>query len=159
MRLSTSSRTRIVHACGGAVALVMIAGFFLSTVTVELIGSHADIADVKRTIVLLLPVLAGAMALTGGTGAALAGSPARGRAATKRRRMSIIAPNGLLILIPAALFLGWKASNDAFDLAFDVVQIVELAAGATNFVLLALNFRDGLTMTGRLRREPAADRG
>ena len=72
------------------------------------------------------------------------------------RRMPIIAANGLLVLIPAALFLSWKAATDEFDSAFYAVQALELVAGAVNFTLLALNMRDGLRMTGRLpkRRFP-----
>lgn len=147
----TRSYLRLSHAIGGALAIILIAGFFLTTVTIELIGSHADIAAAKRAIVYLLPVLACAMALAGASGFTLASKPVRGRAAVKQRRMSIIAPNGLLVLIPAALFLSWKANADAFDAAFYLVQSAELLAGATNLLLLGLNIRDGLMMTGRLR--------
>jgi hypothetical protein len=38
---------------------------------------------------------------------------------------------------------------------FYVVQAIELIAGATNFVLMGLNVRDGLRMAGRLRACPA----
>ena len=64
--------------------------------------------------------------------------------------MPIIAANGVLVLIPSALFLAWKASASAFDSAFYAVQAVELIAGAVNVTLLSLNMRDGLRMTRRL---------
>tara|TARA_B100000678_G_C18161957_1_gene483430 strand:- start:918 stop:1151 length:234 start_codon:yes stop_codon:yes gene_type:complete len=70
------------------------------------------------------------------------------------RRMPVIAANGLLVLIPAALFLSWKAGADEIDSAFYAVQALELLAGAVNFTLLALNMRDGLRMTGRLSKRP-----
>jgi hypothetical protein len=66
--------------------------------------------------------------------------------------VTLIAANGLLILIPAALFLASKARHGEFDTAFYSVQAIELIAGAANIMLLALNMRDGLRMTGRLRR-------
>ena len=56
----------------------------------------------------------------------------------------------MLVLIPSALFLAWKASAGAFDAAFYAVQAVELIAGAVNVTLLSLNMRDGLRMTRRL---------
>jgi hypothetical protein len=75
-------------------------------------------------------------------------APAR----AKKRRMPIIAMNGLLILLPAAWFLSGKASAGEFDSAFYGVQIVELIAGAANLTMMGLNIRDGFKMTGRFRR-------
>ena len=63
--------------------------------------------------------------------------------------MPFVAANGIVILIPAALFLAWKADSYAFDAAFYAVQVVELVAGAVNLALLGLNVRDGLRLTGR----------
>ena len=70
----------------------------------------------------------------------------------KLRRMPIIAANGVLILVPAALFLAMKARGGAFDGAFYAVQAIELVAGAINLALLSLSLRDGLRLSGRLRR-------
>ena len=72
------------------------------------------------------------------------------------KRMRTIAANGILILIPSALFLAAKARAAEFDNAFSLVQALELIAGATNIALLALNMRDGLRIKGRFRRRPAA---
>lgn len=60
--------------------------------------------------------------------------------------MPLIAANGLVVLIPAALFLTAKAKAGEFDSLFSTVQAVELIAGAINFSLLGLNMRDGLAM-------------
>ena len=65
--------------------------------------------------------------------------------------MRLIAGNGMLVLVPAVLFLAWKAAQAEFDTAFIAVQIVEFAAGSVNLVLMGLNIRDGLRLTGRLR--------
>jgi Na+/H+ antiporter NhaA len=69
--------------------------------------------------------------------------------------MPLIAANGILILIPSALFLASKASAGEFDTGFYAAQALELAAGATNIALLGFNMRDGLKMKGRLRCKPA----
>jgi hypothetical protein len=64
--------------------------------------------------------------------------------------MPFIAGNGLLILIPAALFLDRLASRGEFGALFYAVQTLELIAGAVNLTLMSLNARDGLRLTGRL---------
>ncbi len=145
---------KLVHPVAGAIALLTIASFWFSTLISELSGSVEAVVAVKTAIpwgfLLLIPALAAA----GGTGVSLAGGQAKGLAATKLRRMPVIAANGLLILVPSALFLAWKASAGEFDAAFYGVQAIELVAGAANLVLLGLNMRDGLRMTGRLRVRP-----
>ena len=71
------------------------------------------------------------------------------------KRMRIIAGNGILVLIPSALFLASKARAGEFDTSFYVVQVLELAAGAMNIALLGLNLRDGLRMKGWFRARRA----
>ena len=145
---------KLVHPLAGAIALLTIASFWSSTLISELSGSVEAVVAVKTAIpwgfLLLIPALAAA----GGTGFSLAGGRAKGLAAIKLKRMPVIAANGLLILVPSALFLAWKASAGEFDAAFYGVQAIELVAGAANLVLLGLNMRDGLRMTGRLRIRP-----
>jgi hypothetical protein len=65
--------------------------------------------------------------------------------------MPVIAGNGLLILVPAALVLDRWAAAGAFDARFYVVQAVELLAGGTNLTLMGLDMRDGLRLSGRFR--------
>lgn len=143
---------RVVHPVAGAVALLTIATFWLSTALTELFGSKAAIVAVKSAIpwgfLLLIPALAAA----GGSGFALAKGARAGLIGMKLKRMPFIAANGLLILIPSALFLAFKAKAGEFDLAFYLVQALELVAGPVNMALLGLNMRDGLKMTGRLGR-------
>ena len=145
---------KLVHPVAGAIALLTIASFWFSTLISELSGSVEAVVAVKTAIpwgfLLLIPALAAA----GGTVFSLVRGRAKGLAATKLKRMPVIAANGLLILVPSALFLAWKASAGEFDAAFYGVQAIELVAGAANLVLLGLNMRDGLRMTGRLRIRP-----
>jgi hypothetical protein len=66
----------------------------------------------------------------------------------KLRRMPFIAANGLLVLVPSALYLAAAARSGSFGTAFIAVQAIELAAGAVNITLLGLNLRDGLRLRG-----------
>ncbi|WP_025035851.1 hypothetical protein [Bradyrhizobium sp. DOA9] len=147
--------TRTIHPVAGAVALTIIATFWLSTALTELFASHQTIAMVKTAIpwgfLLLVPMLAAA----GGSGFVLAKERRAGLIGAKIKRMPFIAGNGILVLVPAALFLASKAKAAEFDTTFYAVQSLELFAGATNIGLLGLNMRDGFRMKGRFRgRQP-----
>ncbi|MEZ5955560.1 MAG: hypothetical protein R3C13_14790 [Hyphomonas sp.] len=126
--------------------------FWTSTLTVEIAGGPGAIAALKQAILWGMLVLIPALALTGFSGMKSLSGPAHGLASTKLRRMPFIAGNGILVLIPSAVFLHMKASTGAFDTAFYAVQAVELVAGAINLTLLGLNLRDGLRMTRRRRQ-------
>jgi len=87
------------------------------------------------------------MGATGGSGLKLAGSSRAPVIVMKKRRMAIIAANGIGVLVPSAMFLAWRAANGTFDTWFYAVQTLELTAGALNFALLAANARTGRRMT------------
>ncbi|MBB4256951.1 MULTISPECIES: hypothetical protein [unclassified Bradyrhizobium] len=147
--------TRIIHPVAGAVALTTIATFWLSTALTELFASHASIATVKMAIPWGFLLLVPALAVTGGSGFFLAKGRRGGVIGAKIKRMPFIAGNGILLLIPAALFLAFKAKAAEFDTTFYAVQTLELLAGAMNIALLGLNMRDGFKMKSRFRvRQP-----
>jgi hypothetical protein len=143
---------KTIHPTAGALAILTIAAFWLSTALTELFASAAAVIAVKTAIpwgfLLLIPALMAA----GGSGFALAKGRRAGPVSAKLKRMPLIAANGILVLIPSALFLASKASAAEFDTGFYAVQALELAAGAVNIALLGLNMRDGLRLTGRLRQ-------
>lgn len=147
--------TKIIHPIAGAIAILTIATFWLSTVISELFGSQAAVIAVKTTLPWGFLLLVPALAAAGGSGFVLSKGRRGALIDKKKKRMPIIAANGLLVLIPSALFLASKAGAGEFDAAFYAVQALELVAGLVNLALLALNMRDGLKMKGRLRR-PAA---
>jgi len=148
--------TKYIHPVAGGLAILTIATFWFSTALSELFGFPVTITAVKTAIPWGFLVLIPALAAAGGTGFALSKERRVGLIATKMRRMQFIAANGILILIPSALFLATKARTAQFDSVFYLVQALELAAGATNIALLVLNMRDGLRIKGRFRRKPAA---
>lgn len=147
---------KVVHPIAGVVAMLTILTFWVSTIVSELVGSAASIVAVKSAVVWGLLLLVPALAATGGTGVALARGARGGIIGAKLKRMPFIAANGLLVLVPSALFLAFKAKADQFDTSFYAVQAIELLAGAINLALLSLNMRDGLRMTGRLKRSKQA---
>ncbi len=147
-----SAMIKVLHPVAGALAMLAIASFWLSTALAELFAPAAVVVAVKTAIPWGLLVLVPALAATGGSGLALARGRRGGLVGAKLRRMPFIAANGLLVLIPSALFLAFKARSGQFDLGFYLVQTLELAVGATNLALLGLNMRDGLKLKGRLRR-------
>ena len=143
-----------VHKVAGAIATLTIATFWLSTAVAELALGNGAVITVKTLIPYGFLILIPAMATAGGTGFRLAKGRTAGLIGAKRKRMPIIAANGVLVLIPSALYLAAKAQAGAFDTSFYAVQGLELLAGATNLFLLGLNIRDGRKMTAgrRLRR-------
>ncbi|WP_341769873.1 FAD-binding oxidoreductase [Agrobacterium pusense] len=149
---------KIVHPVAGLIATLTIATFWLSTVISELFLSEAAIVAVKTAIPWGFLILIPALAATGGSGFAWSKGQRQGLVGTKLKRMPFIAANGLLILIPAALFLASKARAGEFDTMFYVVQVLELIAGATNLSLLALQMRDGMRLT-QWRRSSFLQRG
>ena len=146
---------KFIHPIAGALAIITIATFWLATVVSEVFGSPALVTTVKTTIPWGFLILIPALAAAGGTGFRLARGHRAGRVGAKAKRMPLIALNGIIVLIPSAFFLAYKAQAGIFDTSFYVVQGLELLAGAVNITLLGLNMRDGLMMTGRLRRMPA----
>ncbi len=141
---------KIVHPIAGAIALLTIATFWISTVVVELFGSEAAVIAVKTSIPWGFLILVPALAATGGTGMAMVRRARGGLVGQKFRRMPVIAANGILILIPSALYLSYKASTGSFDATFYAVQALEQIAGAVNLSLITLNIRDGMRISGRI---------
>ena len=145
--------TLILHRLAAFVAILCIATFFLATIFVELVGGTESIATLKSLIVWPgLFILVPSIVVAGGSGVALAKSRSGNLVIQKKRRMPFIGANGVLVLIPCALFLDRWASAGALDTHFYVVQGVELVAGAINLILMGMNMRDGFRMSGRFRR-------
>ncbi|GAA4120046.1 hypothetical protein ACFFTN_28625 [Aminobacter aganoensis] len=140
-----------LHAAAGTVALITVTCFWISTAAAELSGNAETIAMVKAAILAGMVVLIPAMMIAGASGFSLGKGWRSPIVQQKKRRMRIVAANGLLVLLPSAYVLAGWAEAGRFDAGFVVVQGLELIAGAINITLLSLNMRDGLA----LRRKPA----
>ncbi len=141
----------IAHAAAGTLALATVATFWIATVVTELLLGQSAVVAVKYGILLGMAVLIPALMVTGASGFALAKGRGGRLVRRKQRRMPFVAGNGLLVLVPAAVFLYQKAVTGELDTVFYTVQAVELLAGGVNITLLSLNLRDGLRLSGRRR--------
>lgn len=140
-----------IHPIVACAAMGFIACFWLSSVLSEVLGTHDTVLMVKQSILYTFCLFIPCMILTGISGNKLAGKGKHPLIMAKRRRMPIIALNGVFILIPCAVFLFVKAREGEFDKWFYTVQIIELIAGAFNFSLMVRNARDAR----QLFRKPA----
>ncbi|NTV46584.1 MAG: hypothetical protein HGB11_08730 [Chlorobiales bacterium] len=138
-----------IHGIAGRVALLTISAFWVSTVIVELFGTHETIALVKRGIIWGMGILIPSIIATGVSGNLLGKNRAGALISAKKKRMPVIALNGLLILVPSAFFLNLCASNGEFSRAFYIAQGLELIAGAVNLFLIGSSVRDGVRLTGK----------
>jgi hypothetical protein len=141
---------RRLHPVAGAIGLATILTFWIATVAVELVGSTGNVAAVKQAIPYGFLILIPALVLTGASGLRMAGGATDPAILRKRRRMPIIAANGLFVLVPAAFALAVLAGRGEFGALFYAIQALELVAGAVNVTLMGLNARDGLRLTGQL---------
>ncbi len=138
-----------IHAFAGVVALLMIATFWTSTLISELFADHATIAYVKQLILKGMFILIPSMMMVGASGFSLSQKMRGPVVEAKKKRMRIIAVNGIVVLLPSAFFLAAKASAGVFDTVFYSVQALELIAGLTNMILIILNIRLGRKLSGR----------
>lgn len=141
-------KIKMLHRTCAVLAFVTIASFFSSTLISELFSSHQTVAQVKQVIAYAVWGLIPLMAITGATGAKLAPNVKMGVGpiGRKKKRMPIIAINGLVVLLPAALYLNSLASQGDFGATFYTIQVIELIAGAVNLTLMSLNLRDVFTI-------------
>jgi uncharacterized membrane protein SpoIIM required for sporulation len=139
-----------IHAIAGSIGFLTILTFWTSTLFSELFGSYATIVWVKGMVLQGMFILIPAMAIVGASGMSLGKKCFHPLAGKKKKRMPIIAANGLLILMPAAFYLEMKAAAGGFDSWFYLVQSIELVAGAANLTLMGMNIYNGLRITKRI---------
>lgn len=137
------------HAAFGVTGFLCILTFWCATAGSEMFGNHETIAMVKRAVLWGMLILVPSVAATGATGFKLFQRKNTGLALAKKKRMLVIVPNGLLVLIPCAFYLDALAASGNFNSAFYVVQAIELIAGLVNLTLMSHNIRDGLQLAGR----------
>ncbi|MEJ2763549.1 hypothetical protein VV869_06160 [Photobacterium sp. MCCC 1A19761] len=138
---------RYLHRTAGVAAFLMILTFFTSTLVVELWGDQAGILAVKNAIAMGVWVLVPLMIAAGGTGFKMVPNARKGPLGNKKKRMHFIALNGLLVLLPSALYLDYQAGAGRFETQFYLIQGTELIAGLINLTLMGLNIRDGIRLT------------
>ena len=111
-----------IHPITGVIGFLTILTFWTTTVASELFGSSEAVALVKQSIPWGFLVLVPALAIAGASGFAVSRNWKDPRIAKKQRRMPFIAANGIVILIPAALYLSVLASRRDFGALFYTVK-------------------------------------
>lgn len=134
---------RRLHTLAASVAILTILTFQCATLVAELSLGEPAIATVKHGILYGIFLLIPAIIATGASGFALARGRSHEIVAAKKKRMPIIALNGLLLLVPAAIYLDAKASAAQFDGSFYFVQVVEIVAGLFQLTLMVKSFAQG----------------
>lgn len=138
-----------LHRTAAIIAFALILSFFTSSVLVELFGSEQAVTTVKTAIFFAVWVLIPCMAIAGITGSKLAPEANKGELGAKKKRMPFIAANGMLVLLPCAIYLHNLASKGQFDHTFYWIQGIEFVAGFINLTLMGLNIRDGLRLKNK----------
>lgn len=138
-----------IHIIASACAMLTIGTFFILSFKAELAGDWNDIKSVKQGILFALPILIIAMPAIAISGNMLAGDSGNPNVMEKKRRMKIITMNGI-ILICLAIFLYYQSHFRSFNNTFLFAQIAELVFGLGNLILIGLNARTGLKLSGRI---------
>ncbi len=141
-----------IHIIATVCAMLTISTFFILSLKVELSGDLNGIKSVKQGILYALPLLIIAMPTLAISGNYLAGGSKNPIVIKKKRRMKIITVNGI-ILICLAIFLYYQSHFRSTNNVFLFVQITELVFGLGNLILIGLNVKTGLILSGKLRLE------
>jgi hypothetical protein len=145
------SQIVIIHAGASALALFTVVTFFTSTLITEISGNVEQIASLKENIFFALPLMLIAMPMVGLSGKKLAGKSNSPLVQRKLNRMKLIAINGL-ILVTLATLLYIRSRDLQLDNTFYLLQGLELLLGAVNIGLMVMSVRDGMLLSGRLKK-------
>ena len=141
---------KTVHPIAGTVALLTIITFWTATIFSKMSGDVDLIIQVKTMILYGMILLIPSMAVLGFSGFKLGGRSTFPLIVSKRRKMPLVAMNGLLVLVPSAILLKQMVMEGNFGIYYTIIQSIELIAGAVNITLLFIAFRQGLKITKRI---------
>ncbi|WP_422902956.1 hypothetical protein [Propionivibrio sp.] len=136
----------------GLLATLTIASFFCATLFSELLGTPGTIALIKAFIVIPgLFILIPAIALTGASGFVLSKSRQGRVIAAKKNRMPFIVATG--VVDPCPMCDLSESVGGGGHIRYDVRSGAGIGTlGRCYLGLMGLNIRDGLSMSGRLRK-------
>jgi|GEM_PF-2941081 len=139
---------KLAHFFTGILVLGTLTTFWLALIISDFFLDQDALAQVRLGIVYALILLIPSMIAVKATGSKLGADRITNdvRIQHKKKRATWMAINGALIMVPAAFFLNYKASHDEIDLAFRVVQGIELFVGSFQYYFVLKNFRVGMTL-------------
>lgn len=141
----------------GLTVLAILTSFWVAIIVSDFFLDNEALTMVRRGIVYALAVLIPSMIAVKITGVKLGKSRIETdpRIQAKKKRATLMAVNGALIMVPAAFFLNYKASAGEFDQWFQIVQAIELIVGSSQYFFVLKNFMVGVNM----RKERLAQSG
>jgi len=139
------------HFIATIVAVITIVSFFSMSLYAEILGDHSFIKAVKEFIVYALPILIISMPSLAISGNKLAGKSKNALVMQKRTRMKFIMLNGF-VLVFLAIYLYYRSNFQEIDTTFFVLQLAEFAFGLSNLTLIGLNARNGMQLSGKLKK-------
>ncbi|MBA4056177.1 MAG: hypothetical protein C0490_15790, partial [Marivirga sp.] len=138
-----------IHLMATMIATLTILTFLVASVVAEFEGNEDVIKNTKKVILFSLPILVISMSTLGISGNRLAGQSQNVIVIGKKKRMKFIVMNGIF-LITLASILYYRSHYQAIDSIFIGLQIAEFAFGLTNLILIGLNAKGGLHLSGKL---------
>lgn len=135
-----------IHIAATVLAVLTIVTFFSVSLFAEIKGDVQLIKQVKVFILYALPVMIITMPMLKITGDKLTGKTKNPIILSKKKRMKGMLINGIGLII-LAVFLYWRSHFYNIDKVFLFAQIIELALGLSNLILLVLNAKNGIELS------------
>mgnify|MGYP003402904894 FL=1 len=146
-----------IHLVATIIAVVTIATFFTISLIAEIRGDQVFIKAIKALILYALPLMIFAMPCLAITGNKLAGKSKNALVEIKKKRMKFVMLNGI-ILVSLAIFLYYRSHFQSIDGVFLTFQIAEFVFGLTNLSMIILNARNGMQLSGKLKRRVSTEK-
>lgn len=140
-----------IHFLATIVAVMTILSFFSISLYAEILGEKTLIKTVKEFILFALPIMIISMPSLAISGNKLAGKSKNSLIIQKSRRMKFIMFNGF-VLVFLAIYLYYRSHYREIDNTFFLLQLTEFAFGLINLTLIGLNARNGMQLSGKLKK-------
>lgn len=139
-----------IHVFGTIIGFLALLSFLILTLISVIKYDFTFIKNVKKFILLFIPLLVISLLATGLSGKNLVKGSYSPIYSKKMIRLKIIAMNGSFLLL-VALYLYIKSSKNQFGIFFWTAQIVGFFIGIINIILYISNILLGLVLKGRCR--------
>jgi hypothetical protein len=140
------SMNRLAHKISTTFGVILVFLFLISTVISEVFGSLETITTVKRFIMYGVLVLIPIILVATVSGQSLAGTNNHLIILKKKKRMTWIGLNTIIVLIPSAIALYFLSSAENWGIWYVTIQVLEITSGITSVILMGLNIRDGIKL-------------
>lgn len=135
------------HKVAGVVMLITLVTFFVSTITIELLGDHEQIKWLKLLIMIFAIVLIVPLTIIiGKTGKKVSIGHNPKLLKKKSKLFKTIQRIGPFVLAPTGISLYFMARSDIFNAVFYTIQLIELIAQLTSIVLIIIAINTGIQL-------------